>query len=77
MVVNGLCDISAIEDAKVGWRLMHGERCGAYRCGCAVARGGTRGDDGAKRQQSRCAEVSEIPCVRRVEIQIPMLNRSG
>ncbi|PRH30738.1 hypothetical protein C6T53_06080 [Burkholderia multivorans] len=23
------------------------------------------------------AEVSGIPCVRRVEIQIPMLNRSG
>ncbi|AYZ98403.1 hypothetical protein EGY28_26285 [Burkholderia dolosa] len=25
----------------------------------------------------RCREVSGIPCVRRVEIQTPMLNRSG
>lgn len=72
VVVNGRCDISAIEDAKVGGRLMRGERCGAYRRGCAVARGGTRGDDGARRQQSRCAgaQESDAPAplpARRVE----------
>ncbi len=59
MVVNGRCDISAIEDATVGGRLMRGARCGRYRRGRVVARGGTRGDDGAKRQQSRCAGAKE------------------
>ncbi|PRF20656.1 hypothetical protein C6P98_20790 [Burkholderia multivorans] len=35
--------------------------------------GGRRRDRGTAGRR----EVSGIPCVRRVEIQIPMLNRSG
>lgn len=55
VLVNGLCDISAMGDARVGRWSIRGARGGGYRRGCAVARGGARGDDSARRQKSRCA----------------------
>lgn len=55
VLVNGLCDISTMGDARVGRWSIRGARGSGYRRGCAVARGGARGDDSARRQKSRCA----------------------
>lgn len=55
MLVDGLCDISTMGGARVGRWSIRGARGGGYRRGCAVARGGARGDDSARRQKSRCA----------------------
>lgn len=55
MGVDGLFDISAMGDAQLRRWSIRGAQCGGDRRGCAVARGGARGHDGARRQKSRCA----------------------